>query len=141
MKFQIKRRAAHRAVTRAIKNGTLVPEPCKICGKSQRVEAHHPDYDKPLQVDWLCSAHHREKHKRKNTRHEQPPTKEVVAYVEEMKTPKSVTLCLKIDQTMNTDIIRISKLFFRGRIKKSRATRRLIAIGIQTENQKKIEGQ
>ena len=38
----------------------LEPKPCKICG--DKAEAHHEDYDKPLEVQWLCKVHHREAH-------------------------------------------------------------------------------
>ena len=51
---------AHRAVSAAIKKGTLVREPCEICGTTVRVQAHHDDYSKPLSVRWLCFVHHRE---------------------------------------------------------------------------------
>ena len=53
--------AAHRAVTRAIKNGTLVrPDVCSKCGKNRGapIEGHHEDYSKPLSVEWLCSVCH-----------------------------------------------------------------------------------
>jgi excisionase family DNA binding protein len=50
---------ARMAVARAIKDGTLVRQSCH-CGKAG--EAHHPDYSKPLEVEWLCKQHHRERH-------------------------------------------------------------------------------
>jgi len=34
---------------------------CSKCGKP-KAEAHHEDYDKPLEVIWLCSSCHRRKH-------------------------------------------------------------------------------
>ena len=45
------------------KRGKLVKIPCEKCG-SPRSQMHHPDYDKPLLVEWLCRpchmAHHRQ---------------------------------------------------------------------------------
>lgn len=41
----------------AIRLGKLIRKPCKYCG-NLKVHAHHTDYSKPLQVEWLCSAHH-----------------------------------------------------------------------------------
>ena len=45
----------------AIKVGKLVRAPCVVCGEDL-VEAHHPDYSKPLEVVWLCHTHHLEVH-------------------------------------------------------------------------------
>lgn len=55
-----KRKAAHHAVSNAIRDGRLVRLPCFVCG--QKAEAHHPDYDQPLDVVWLCRAHHQQAH-------------------------------------------------------------------------------
>lgn len=46
----------------AIKSGKLKRLPCEICGEID-AEAHHPDYDKPLDVKWLCRKHHMELHR------------------------------------------------------------------------------
>ena len=54
--------AARKAVWLATQRGDLVPLPCKVCGKV--AEAHHPDYLKPLEVEWLCRVHHRDEHRR-----------------------------------------------------------------------------
>ncbi len=56
------RRAAHKAVSNAIRDGKLTPLPCQVCG-IQEVEAHHPDYSRPLDVVWLCRHHHSQIHK------------------------------------------------------------------------------
>lgn len=50
-------------VTNAIRDGRLFKEPCVKCG-SKKVEAHHHDYRKPLDIKWLCLIHHREEHGR-----------------------------------------------------------------------------
>jgi len=55
--------AAHGAVKTAIRQGKLTRQPCRDCGTSERVQAHHEDYAKPLDVVWLCPKHHREAHR------------------------------------------------------------------------------
>ncbi|MCF6099825.1 hypothetical protein [Mesorhizobium muleiense] len=52
---------AQQALRSALKRGLIIQEPCKECG-SLDAEAHHPDYDKPMCVDWLCRLHHRHVH-------------------------------------------------------------------------------
>ncbi len=46
-----------------VKNGNIVRQPCRDCGHPV-VDAHHPDYDKPLDVVWLCRTHHNREHSR-----------------------------------------------------------------------------
>lgn len=41
----------------AFKAGKLKKLPCRFCGSS-KVQAHHCDYRKPLDVMWLCNTHH-----------------------------------------------------------------------------------
>lgn len=53
---------AHNMVKRAIKNGWLVPQPCEVCGATKRIHAHHEDYNYPMQIQWLCTAHHFQEH-------------------------------------------------------------------------------
>ncbi len=58
-------REKHKArwkVNRAIASGRLIKEPC-ACG-STKVQAHHDDYAKPLDVSWLCIACHSAEHAR-----------------------------------------------------------------------------
>lgn len=57
-----RRSAAHSAVARALRNGELLREPCTRCGNEKSV-AHHEDYDKPLEVTWLCQPCHKKRHK------------------------------------------------------------------------------
>jgi cytochrome c551/c552 len=38
------------------RRGKLHPIPCATCG--QPAQKHHPDYDRPLHVHWLCRKHH-----------------------------------------------------------------------------------
>lgn len=44
-------------VGKALKKGELQRQPCAICGAT-KVEAHHRDYSKPLDVVWLCRSCH-----------------------------------------------------------------------------------
>ena len=50
----------HKAVER---KKILKPTTCSKCGAEGRIEAHHPDYSKPLEVIWLCRIHHVEAHR------------------------------------------------------------------------------
>lgn len=56
------KREARLRVQVAIRNGTLLRQPCEKCGITD-VEAHHDNYAAPLEVRWLCSAHHAEHHR------------------------------------------------------------------------------
>ena len=57
------KRKAHRAVERALKNGTLTKQPCSVCGNAKS-ESHHDDYTKPLDVIWFCRQHHAMHHEK-----------------------------------------------------------------------------
>jgi hypothetical protein len=57
-----RRQLAHGKVLRAIKKGLLVRQPCIRCG-NVKSEGHHEDYDKPLEVMWLCTPCHKQRHK------------------------------------------------------------------------------
>lgn len=46
------------AVKYAVKSGRLKRTPCELCG-NPKVQAHHADYGKPLEVRWLCRVHWR----------------------------------------------------------------------------------
>lgn len=51
---------AQNAVSNAIRDGRLERQPCRRCGA--KAHAHHADYSKPLEVDWLCARHHAMEH-------------------------------------------------------------------------------
>lgn len=55
------RAAAQSAVVKAIKSGLLERKPCERCGNEKTV-AHHEDYDKKLEVVWLCFPCNKARH-------------------------------------------------------------------------------
>jgi hypothetical protein len=66
--YQIRRREknpgknrARNKLNDAIKYGRMVKLPCEVCGDTKS-QAHHKDYRKYLDVQWLCFKHHRELH-------------------------------------------------------------------------------
>lgn len=78
-----KRKAKHRAlhrdrqvcrqrVTWAIKSGSLKRKPCEVCGSLKNIHAHHEDYSKWKEVNWLCAKHHRKLHAGKSRENESP---------------------------------------------------------------------
>lgn len=55
---------ARRAAQQAEAAGKLIdPGACETCGSTSPREKHHPDYDFPLDVEWLCEPCHTEWHK------------------------------------------------------------------------------
>ena len=66
-----KKERAHDIVEKAVKRGVLVnPHKCEKCGSDNTfkdgrsgIQAHHCDYDKPMEVMWLCQPCHHQWHK------------------------------------------------------------------------------
>lgn len=56
-----KKYKAHVIVNNYLRDGKLFKQPCEICGECKSV-AHHDDYNKPLDVRWLCQGHHKQWH-------------------------------------------------------------------------------
>lgn len=55
---------ARAAVKRALVSGELLkPDNCTNCLVPARLDAHHDDYSKPLDVIWLCRTCHANRHK------------------------------------------------------------------------------
>ena len=53
----------HNMVWRMTKRGEIKKQPCKMCNDNKS-EAHHPDYNKPKKIIWLCKIHHKAIHKK-----------------------------------------------------------------------------
>lgn len=50
-------------LNKAVASGAITPWPvCAVPECSNKPEAHHPDYSRPLDVVWLCKHHHRRAH-------------------------------------------------------------------------------
>lgn len=50
---------AHGKISSAIQQGKIIkPNQCEICGAEGRVEAHHNDYSKPMEIIWCCKKCH-----------------------------------------------------------------------------------
>ena len=54
---------ARQQLRNAVKAGKIEKGSCMANdGCKGRLEAHHDDYSKPLEVKWLCQKHHKEHH-------------------------------------------------------------------------------
>jgi len=60
----ISKKQAWSKLRQAIDRGEVTKKPCAICGSSKNIEAHHFNYEKPLEVVWLCKKHHKETHRK-----------------------------------------------------------------------------
>lgn len=56
---------ARNKVSNSLRDKKIEKQPCEICGEI-KVEAHHPDYRRPLHVQWLCHKHHLEIERKKD---------------------------------------------------------------------------
>jgi len=65
-KFLTARRAARVLLRLAVRRGLVEKwSACEICGATtKRIDGHHKDYTKPLEVEWLCSSCHGERHRK-----------------------------------------------------------------------------
>jgi hypothetical protein len=65
-RYRIKNRAkylAHKAIDNAMRRRKITkPDKCSKCGAGGRIVGHHSDYNKPLEVVWICEPCHREIH-------------------------------------------------------------------------------
>lgn len=59
------KRSAHNIVTKYILNGSIKkPTNCSTKGCSKKkIQAHHDDYSKPLDIMWLCTSCHGLRHR------------------------------------------------------------------------------
>jgi hypothetical protein len=56
--------AAHIITGNAIRDGKLIrASNCSVCSATEKIEGHHDDYTKPLDVRWLCEGCHKEWHR------------------------------------------------------------------------------
>jgi hypothetical protein len=59
--------ASHVITGNAIRDGKLIQASnCSACNSTEKIEGHHDDYTKPLDVRWLCEKCHKQWH-RENT--------------------------------------------------------------------------
>jgi len=57
--------AVHTFVLWAVRVGVMKKsDSCQNCGSKGKIQGHHSDYDKPMEVQWLCSICHGEKHRK-----------------------------------------------------------------------------
>jgi hypothetical protein len=61
-KYRFKYTAEGKVKARYLAWYYLEPQPCKVCG--DKAQAHHHDYSKPLEVEWLCQKHHGLEHRK-----------------------------------------------------------------------------
>ncbi len=64
------KRACHTILNNAVRDGRLSkPDTCQCCGATDcRIDGHHDDYAKPLQVKWVCRSCHVEIHRQEDER-------------------------------------------------------------------------
>jgi len=49
---------ARSAIFHLLRKSEIVKETCFVCDSTKNIQAHHPDYSRPLHVYWLCRECH-----------------------------------------------------------------------------------
>lgn len=57
------KRHTYSVVWNKLNSKKLIRKPCEVCATILKVEAHHDDYSRPLEIRWLCKKHHMELHR------------------------------------------------------------------------------
>lgn len=60
--ISIKKNKARNIANLLVRSGIIIMEPCKLCGDNE-AEKHHPNYDNPSDVTFLCKNCHTDFHK------------------------------------------------------------------------------
>ena len=54
---------AQNKLNKAVKSGKVArPKICPICNEEKKIDGHHYDYNKPLDVIWACRSCHMKEH-------------------------------------------------------------------------------
>ena len=55
--------SAHDKLHAAVKSGKIIKAKfCQVCHSESKLEGHHEDYSKPLDVIWMCDQCHKRRH-------------------------------------------------------------------------------
>lgn len=73
----------------AVKMGKLIkPEQCEVCLKKTRLEGHHEDYSKPLEIIWLCTGCHADTDRELENKKPNPLKSNLAPNLRPLKSPK-----------------------------------------------------
>ena len=62
--IRMRKQLARNAVYRAVRRGTIKkPSKCERCSSLEKLHGHHDNYEKRLEVKWLCELCHILRHK------------------------------------------------------------------------------
>jgi hypothetical protein len=67
--YDKKKIIANRKLNDALRRENIIkPNRCQICNEEKALDGHHADYEKPLEVIWVCRKCHMAIHKQKGRR-------------------------------------------------------------------------
>jgi hypothetical protein len=64
IKYSVKKSATSKLHSAILCGRIIKPNKCTRCPSTVNIQGHHPDYDKPLDVIWLCAICHKLEHKK-----------------------------------------------------------------------------
>lgn len=113
-------RRAYSLFAFARNKGFIEPLPCRCCGTTVKVQAHHHwGYYEPLDVVWLCIQHHHDAHVRMRAAKRVKPLPKIVTFADDNEFDRFLKVAMRVGQVakvLDVSVTTVTNLAAKGRL-------------------------